>query len=64
MNGTPLQIERKSAEYWTVTFDNPPLNLLDPEVVLGLRDLLAALGSDEAVKVVVFTSADEDYLSA
>jgi hypothetical protein len=27
MNGTPLQIERKSAEYWAVTFDNPPLNL-------------------------------------
>ncbi|GAA1213689.1 enoyl-CoA hydratase/isomerase family protein [Pseudonocardia alaniniphila] len=61
MNETPLQIERKSAEYWTVTFDNPPLNLLDPEVVLALRDLLATLETDEAVKVVVFNSADEDY---
>ena len=61
MNETPLQIERKSPEYWTVTFDNPPLNLLDPEVVLALRDLLAALEADEAVKVVVFNSADEDY---
>jgi enoyl-CoA hydratase/carnithine racemase len=61
MIGTPLQIERKSAEYWTVTFDNPPLNLLDPEVVLALRDLLTTLEADEAVKVVVFNSADEDY---
>ncbi|HEY4421497.1 MAG TPA: enoyl-CoA hydratase/isomerase family protein, partial [Pseudonocardia sp.] len=61
MSQTPLQIERKSAEYWTVTFDNPPLNLLDPEVVLALRDLLAVLEADEDVKVVVFHSADEDY---
>lgn len=60
-NETPLQIERKSAEYSTVTFDNPPLNLLDPEVVLALRDLLATPETDEAVKAVVFNGADEDY---
>lgn len=61
MTGSPLRIERKSAQYWRATFDNPPLNLLDREVLLALRDLLDTLEADDTVQVVVFDSADEDY---
>ena len=28
----PVRAERQSPGYWRVTFDNPPLNLYEPEV--------------------------------
>jgi hypothetical protein len=30
-NSPQLRIDRKSEAYGTVTFDHPPLNLLDPD---------------------------------
>lgn len=61
---SPLTIEVRSPEYWRVTIDNPPVNLLDPDVVVGLRDLVDRLEADEHVKVVVFDSADPDFFIA
>ena len=46
------------------TFDNPPLNLIDPETIIALRELMDTLEADPAVKVVVFDSADEEYFIA
>ena len=46
-----------SPAYWRVVFNNPPLNLMGPEFVLQFRDLMAAIESDEQLKVVVFESA-------
>lgn len=56
-NTAQVHLNRISPAYWRVIFDNPPLNLMGPEFVLELRAILAALESDEQVKVVVFESA-------
>jgi enoyl-CoA hydratase/carnithine racemase len=39
----------------------PPMNLLGPELVRDLVALIQAAEADDAVKVLVFTSADPDY---
>jgi enoyl-CoA hydratase/carnithine racemase len=43
------------------TFDNPPINLIGPELVRDLIDLLDHLEQDQDVRVVVFASADEEF---
>jgi enoyl-CoA hydratase/carnithine racemase len=40
---------------------NPPMNLLDPELVRDLVSLIQRAEADETVQVLVFTSADPDY---
>jgi enoyl-CoA hydratase/carnithine racemase len=39
--------------------DNPPLNLMGPDFVRQIRDVVTALENDDLVKVVVFASAVE-----
>ena len=41
--------------------DAPPMNLLGPELVRDLVSLIQAAEADNAVQVLVFTSADPDY---
>src|SRR5208282_6273602 len=59
----PVQIRltRRSPAYWRVTFDNPPINVMGPEMVRQFQDVINALEADEHVRVVVFDSAVEDY---
>src|SRR3984957_17371601 len=57
----PIRLNRFSAAHWRVVFDTPPLNLMGPEFVLQLRDIVTALESDEHVKVVIFESAVEGF---
>jgi len=45
-------------------FDNPPINLVDPEMILELGELLGRLETDPAVKVILFESADPDFFLA
>jgi enoyl-CoA hydratase/carnithine racemase len=40
-----------------MTFDNPPLNLLDPDTIRELLTLMSLIESDHALEVVVFASA-------
>jgi len=56
-----IRLNRPSPGYWRVTFDNPPLNLMGPEFVLELREIMTAIETDEQVKVVVFESAVEGF---
>src|SRR5882672_6401075 len=56
-NTAQVRLNRISPAYWRVILDNPPLNLMGPQLVLQFRDIVAALESDERVKVVVFESA-------
>jgi enoyl-CoA hydratase/carnithine racemase len=56
-----LRITHHSPSYWRVTFDNPPLNLLDPEVTYELRDLMNQMEVTKELKVVVFDSANPDF---
>jgi len=61
---TQLRIDRKNPSLWNVTFDNPPINLIDPDTIIELQSLLTELTVDADVKVVVFRSADPDFFLA
>ena len=56
-----LRLTRRSPAYWRVTFDNPPINVMGPEMVRQFQEIIDALEVDEQVKVVVFDSAVEGY---
>ena len=56
-----IRVTRRSPAYWRVTIDNPPLNVMGPEMVQEFQDLMHALETDENVKVIVFDSAVEGY---
>src|SRR6201994_1541663 len=60
---TPVQISvaRRSAAYWRVTIDNPPINVMGPPMVQQFQEVINALETDEHVKVVVFDSAVDGY---
>jgi enoyl-CoA hydratase/carnithine racemase len=56
-----IRVARRSPAYWRVTIDNPPINVMGPEMVREFQELINALEADEHVRVVVFDSAVEDY---
>jgi len=56
-----FRLERRSAAYWRVVIDIPPLNIFGPENMPQLNAVVAALESDREVKVVVFESAVEGF---
>src|SRR5437764_7972419 len=63
---TPTQLEqirvtRRSPAYWRVTIDNPPINVMGPEMVRQFQEVINTLEADEQVRVVVFDSAVDDY---
>lgn len=59
-----IRLERRSPAYWRVTFDRPPLNIVGPDEVRRLVDILGQIEADPNVKVVVFDSALPDYFIA
>ena len=56
-----LLVSRLSPAYWRVTIDNPPINVMGPEMVKQFQEVINALETDEHVRVVVFDSAVNDY---
>lgn len=54
---TQISVNRRSAGYWRVIMNNPPLNLMGPEFVLQFREIMNAIETSEALRVVVFESA-------
>ncbi|MET3651255.1 enoyl-CoA hydratase/isomerase family protein [Dyella japonica] len=56
-----IKVAKRSPAYWRVTFDNPPLNLMGPDMVREFQNLINALEADDEVKVVVFDSAVDMY---
>jgi enoyl-CoA hydratase/carnithine racemase len=56
-----LRVTRRSPAYWRVTFDNPPINVMGPEMVREFQEIMNALEADEDVRVVVFDSAVDGY---
>src|SRR3954466_9870950 len=56
-----IHLTRRSPNYWRVTIDHPPLNIFGPESIPQLNEVIAAIETDEAVKVVVFDSAVEGF---
>src|SRR5258708_3680453 len=56
-----IRLNRSTPAYWEVTFNNPPLNLMGPEFVVGFGEIMTAIETDQQVKVVVFDSAVEGF---
>ena len=56
-----IRVTRRSPAYWRVTIDNPPINVMGPEMVQQFQEVINALEADEQVRVVVFDSAVDDY---
>jgi enoyl-CoA hydratase/carnithine racemase len=56
-----IRLTRSSAAYWRVTFDNPPLNVMGPQLVREFREIITAVEADEKVKVLVFESSVEGF---
>lgn len=52
-----VHLTRTTSAYWRVTFDNPPLNLMGPQFVRELREVVSTVEQDPDVRVVVFDSA-------
>src|SRR5258705_11717089 len=59
-----LSITQHSPQYWRVTFHNPPINLVDPAMIVALHELLTTIEQDNRVAVVVFDSADPEFFIA
>jgi enoyl-CoA hydratase/carnithine racemase len=38
-----IRFTRPSTAYWRVTFDNPPLNVMGPQFVRELREIITAV---------------------
>src|SRR5271155_536532 len=56
-----IRMARRSPTYWRVTIDNPPINVMGPEMVQQFQGVIDALEADEHVRVVVFDSAVDEY---
>jgi enoyl-CoA hydratase/carnithine racemase len=56
-----LRLTGRSPAYWRITIDNPPINVMGPEMVRQFQEVINAIESDEHVRVVVFDSAVDDY---
>src|SRR6266404_5413481 len=61
---TRFSLNRSTPSLWRVTFDNPPINLIDPVMTVELHALLTEIEQDDRVAVLVFDSADRDYFLA
>jgi hypothetical protein len=57
-----IRVAQRSLGYWRVTIDNPPINVMGPEMGKQFQEVINALEADEHVRVVVFDSAVDDYL--
>src|SRR5579863_878536 len=56
-----LRINRRSAAYWRVTINNPPINVMGLEMVCEFQEVIHAIEIDNDVRVVVFDSAVDGY---
>jgi enoyl-CoA hydratase/carnithine racemase len=60
-NPAQIRVAQRSRAYWRVTIDNPPINVMGPQMVREFQEVIGALERDEHVRVVVFDSAVKDY---
>jgi len=59
-----LTVRHETPALWRVTFSNPPINMVDHHTLAELQDLTCAIEASDALKVVVFDSADPDFFLA
>jgi enoyl-CoA hydratase/carnithine racemase len=61
MNAPAAPAQIRLARRSRVTIDNPPINVVGPEMVKQFQGVIDALEADEQVRVVVLDSAVDDY---
>jgi enoyl-CoA hydratase/carnithine racemase len=61
MKPAQIRLTRQSPAYWRVTIDNPPINVMGPEMIRQFQEVINTLEADEQVRVVVFDSAVDGY---
>src|SRR5215510_12153009 len=61
---THLKLERRSAAYWRVAFDHPPINTITATTVTELSELVELIERDTELKVVLFNTANPDFFLA
>ena len=59
-----FHVSEVSRSYWRVTFDNGPVNLLDPDTVAQLGALIGRIENDPDLTVIVFRSDKPGYFMA
>ena len=59
-----FHVSEVSRSYWRVTFDNGPVNLLDPDTIEQLSALIGRIEDDPDLTVVVFRSDKPGYFMA
>jgi enoyl-CoA hydratase/carnithine racemase len=57
-------LDSSTPSLWRVTFEHPPINLIDSMMIGELGDLLAEIEGNEDPAVLLFDSADPDYFLA
>jgi enoyl-CoA hydratase/carnithine racemase len=60
-NPVQLRLAKRSPTYWRVTIDNPPINVMGPDLLRQFQEVINDLEADDQVRVVVFDSAVEGY---
>lgn len=61
---TRFTLDRSTPSLWRVTFNHPPINLIDSVMIGELGELFAEVERNEGPAVLVFDSADPDYFLA
>ena len=61
---TRFSLDKSTPSLWRVTFDNPPINLIDSVMIEELGELFAEVARNQGPAVLVFDSADPDYFLA
>jgi enoyl-CoA hydratase/carnithine racemase len=59
-----FQVSEVSASYWRVTFSNGPVNVLDPDTLDQLGELIVRIENDPQLTVVVFRSETPGFFMA
>ena len=57
-------LDNSTPSLWRVTFDHPPINLIDSVMIGELGELFADVERNEGPAVLLFDSADPDYFLA
>jgi enoyl-CoA hydratase/carnithine racemase len=57
------QVRREQAgpSCWRVILDNPPVNVMGPQFVQEMREVITAIERDQSTKVVIFESAVDGF---
>lgn len=58
---THFSVTAETPRLWRVVFDSPPINLVTPEMLTELPELVSQMEAASELRVIVFESANPDY---